>query len=370
MKTKKLIELFRLNQKALSMPTVLIVMMIVTVLGTALYAFSQNELLIATRSTDSKQAEYLARSGIEAALEWWKQEKPKPEGTKNFDRVYMKRDGTMLLDDPGHEKVGYIDVTVEKDADGTWNITSEGTVNGITKTLKASSGKFMTDEDLTNLDDPWYEWNSDTAGVIKKGPDYSDDHEMPLYAHNAVAGVAIIGSSGRTLNLDSTGEVGDYGVGYPAGALFFNSELNLAQSTKVGFLVVAGEKIVFNRRVNIGSNFRGMGVLVLHLPEGFGIPGQELVVKPGYEDNVDIDAKYGLVYFNELRVITFLNLMNRTVISNQAYYFKNLDKGIALFDDEDYLSDFSELVNNGNLIPAGSTVTKPDPEDCAVFFMN
>lgn len=377
-----------INEKGISMPVVLMVIFVVTILGVVLYSFSQNQLLAATRSTESRQAEYLARSGIEAAVAWWKQEKSKPTGTKTFDRVYMEKDGNLTLYDPGEDKAGYVDVTVIKESDKTWTIVSNGISKKASKTIRANSCVYMDDVDLKGL---WY----DSNGILLPGPNIHpvkiNDVKRNVYVHDEVAGVAVIGETGKTLRLSRKNNE-DCRVGIGARSLYFNSYMDLAiEDSSVGFLFAAGEKIVFNDTLKIRLNYnKGGGVLVLYLPEGLGIPGQELItseaVDPAYVNKVDPNAKYGYVYFKKIvGVICFWLLGEITVedevISNKAYYFPRKDteneqqNGIVIFnvDDfpiENYNDALNDLINDKKLIPANTAVPKPVPEDSVVFFRN
>ena len=370
------------SEKGLSMPVVVMVILIVTILGAVLYSFSQNQLLSAARGNDARQAEYLARSGIEAAIEWWKQETTKPQGTKNFDRVYMREDGTMVLTDPGDSKVGYIDVSVTRQDDGTWSIQSTGNANTSTKTVKYSSSMLMENEDLEGL---WYAEN----GVILPGPNIQsvkiNNVSRNIYVHDEIAGVAVVGRPGTTLRLNKDNNEHSR-VSFGARALYFDSYMDLSiNDDKVGFLIAAGEKIVFNDTLKIRINADGGGgVLILYLPEGLGIPGQELITSDLLEnaDAIDPNAKYGYVYFKEIIGIRdyWLWTAEDTVASNKAYYFtrKNTEdekqNGIVIINLDDLFDNFNDGLNNlissEVLIPAKASVSKPEPDDCIVFFRN
>lgn len=369
------------SEKGLSMPVVLMVILIVTILGAVLYSFSQNQLLSASQGSDARQAEYLARSGIEAAIAWWKQETTKPQGTKNFDRVYMREDGTMVLTDPGDSKVGYIDVSVTRQDDGTWSIQSTGNVKASTKTIKYSSSIMMQHEDLEGL---WYAEN----GVILPGPNIQsvkiNNVSRNIYVHDEVAGVAVVGKPGTTLRLNRDNNE-HCRVGFGARALFFNSYMDLSiDDDKVGFLIAAGEKIVFNDTLKISINADGGGVLVLYLPEGLGIPGQELITSDSVEnaDDIDPNAKYGYVYFKEIIGIRdyWFWTAKDTVASNKAYYFTRKDtedekqNGIVIIKLNSIFDSFNDglddLIDSEVLIPAKASVSKPEPDDSIVFFRN
>ena len=65
MKTDKKLQI---NFKSgMALPAVLIILMIVSVLGTALYAYSMQSIRSVRFASDAKKSEYLARAGVESA---------------------------------------------------------------------------------------------------------------------------------------------------------------------------------------------------------------------------------------------------------------------------------------------------------------
>lgn len=381
------------NENGFSMPLVMMAMVVVILLATTMYDFSRNRALLVEKDEDAKQARYLANSGVSAAIDWWKKNKPTED--KTFDTVYLNKEGNYVLN-PVADGIGVVNVSIDKGDEGRWTITGTAEVNEVTQKVEASSTSIYKDADLNSastFDDPnpkWYRWimsgSTPQSAEIQRGTMVQEvevgDDTKNAYIHTEVEGVAVIGRSdsdyaGKPIRLIDNDA--DCRVGYIAKALFFQNPLNLDLSLyNTGFLAVAAEKVVFNRYVSIwyheGWISYGAGVLVLAVPDGLGIPGQEVKPASGFEDKVQSDEKYGLVFFNEVNVGTqqlFGKDWRRSNdLSNKAFYFLKREDGVVMFESSDYSNEFDNMIEEGHLIPAGSSVAIPDPEDEVDFFYN
>lgn len=370
------------EQRGQAIPVALLVLVVVVILGFSLYDFSQNDQLLVGRNQDAKQAEYLARAGVDAAKDWWRQQDPKPIATKAFDRIYLTQSGDYVLSDPGTSKLGYTDVniTYTSGTNNKWTVTSTAVVNDAKREIHADSTSLVANAQLISMSPPWYQWDHATnpdEAYIQKGDNIQtveiDGNDRNVYVHDAMPGVAIIGRTDGNFNNDELRLIDDNDdcrVAYAASALFFDSPLDLRlwggifKGAREGFLVASAETIVFNRRVDIRYGWLGGGVLVLSVPDGLGIPGQEIVPATGSESKVVLNALYGKVYFSEFRV----DGSSMSSISNKGFYFRKKSDGIVLFDDDSYNSAYNTLIGSGDLIPINTSVSKPDPEDCVTFF--
>jgi hypothetical protein len=99
---------------------VLIIIAIVATLATALFAYSSNSILSASIKEDSKQIEFLARSGIECAVKVWDSDPAKI--TKKFTSypIYFKSDGSLRGSDQDtitydEGEIGHCIITVNPD---------------------------------------------------------------------------------------------------------------------------------------------------------------------------------------------------------------------------------------------------------------
>jgi hypothetical protein len=73
--------------------TALIIIVLVATLATALFAYASNSILAASAKEDTKQIEFLARSGIESAIKAWEYIPGQTEKLTTYP-VYLKSDGT------------------------------------------------------------------------------------------------------------------------------------------------------------------------------------------------------------------------------------------------------------------------------------
>ncbi|HHT65482.1 MAG TPA: hypothetical protein GX017_05255, partial [Clostridiales bacterium] len=62
---------FVTSRKGLAMPLAVMLIFVVALLGTALYAYATTDFLHFTYNRDKKKAEYLARTGVEVTIKAW-----------------------------------------------------------------------------------------------------------------------------------------------------------------------------------------------------------------------------------------------------------------------------------------------------------
>lgn len=109
------------------------VVLVLTILGFAIIARSSNEERITEKSAEGTKALHVADAGIQQAV--WRVE-------QNMVSKTAPNDFSLVLGDVG----GRADVTVENDGGWYWTITSRGTVNNVSRTVRppfstSTSGK-------------------------------------------------------------------------------------------------------------------------------------------------------------------------------------------------------------------------------------
>lgn len=122
------------NQSGVALITVLGIITVISILATGMFHFTYNELNYSTIEYDSVEADYLARSGIEAAT------KAYPEVASTFDldnekevvtTLYLHRDasGNATISEEESGNCGRVDVTITKETRQKQVIINNNTTN-------------------------------------------------------------------------------------------------------------------------------------------------------------------------------------------------------------------------------------------------
>src|SRR5690554_2477616 len=129
------------EQGIAAMGVVIMLLVVLSLLGTALWQYSMFEINAARRNEEYLQALYLAQAGAEAAKEFWLNASVsnKPEGS--LERVYYNLDtGEFQLEEPERYLV-FFDVTIKINMDESsykhnlTEIISTATVGNISRTV-------------------------------------------------------------------------------------------------------------------------------------------------------------------------------------------------------------------------------------------
>lgn len=296
------------EEKGLVMVLVLIVLFVITLFSTTMWTFSMTHLRQSFREENKIQAEYLAKSGAEAAIAAWLQ-KPhsgKPLGT--MERVYFdtnSKNYTLNSPDPSNDG-GYFDVTltvIDDESDpkhGLTVIESTGTYRETSHTIIVTTFPFNYGHDL---DPSWYDYSSGNLAWAELGS--GEDLKLVRFACD----------EGEVLKL-GTEELGT-DVAYEAEILSFESDLvvdmNLVLNTYVFYdfrasingrdetISLVATTIIFEN-LQLGflpertySSDRIMeeriGQILLDVPPGKGIDGST-------NSDLDNSKVYGRVYFD------------------------------------------------------------------------
>lgn len=325
------------NEAGLAMPLALMVMLVLSLLGTALWQYSMTDLQHVSIDERRTQAFYLARAGADATMNAW-MEAPfgqKPRGS--IHRVYLTTQGDFTLT-PSSDVVGWFDAAVEEDADGLVNITVVATVDGTTQKVVVTSYPYAYGH---NLDPPLYNL---TNGLIPAGPNSisgsvrtfgTTNVTKPVGWHHPVEGAVRFWTSNPFFYINRN----TY-VGLTANGLLFESPVNLeygSVNNDVTALFLSAEHVVFQQALTVEridythlllGRYRYYGTIVLTVPPALGIPGAEIGGQTG--------SVYGRVSFpSNARIFHTMNffLVKQTQTLNMAgksYYFRGRTDGIDI----------------------------------------
>ena len=281
-----------------AMGVVIMLLVVLSLLGTALWQYSMFEINAARRNEEYLQALYLAQAGAEAAKEFWLNAgvSNKPEGS--LERVYYNLDtGEFQLEEP-ERYLGFFDVTIKINMDESsykhnlTEIISTATVGNISRTVTLVTYPHRFGHELNPI---WYEENE--GYINTRMPYYTPYEDM------------IVVKPQTSLRFQSAHLPGS--ATFSASSILFEVQIDLDPGQAVvdydydgnirdGFLYIESESIFFDeiimmyapeRRFRFGGTFpeveRGV---ILKVPEGKVIPGSQI---PG----ADQLAQYGRVHF-------------------------------------------------------------------------
>ena len=234
------------NEKGAAVPLALVVMLILSLLGTVLWQYSVSDTIQVARDQQRMQAYYLARAGADATLQAWLQSPPEDRPTGTGNTVYLKNDGSFVETDPGEMKQGEFAVTVDPQEDGSIKIVSVGNVDGLTQRVTVTlSSSFIYGHTL--------DWYDSSSGQMTTG------ESLPV----ATLPVILEANSGK-IKLPSSGST----VTFEGPALFFDSDLDGPFHHRLNLIA---ETIVFGQSASFGIRMKkDEGKLFLYVPDGMG----------------------------------------------------------------------------------------------------
>lgn len=333
---------------------VLLVLLVIMVLSVSLLTLAQNSHLQSKTEKRSIQAKYLARAGLDAAMEYWRTSSavPKPAGT--METVYLmksdhtyQRASTLTAEQIANDTIGQVVTTITKNpVTNVWTIEATATVQGTVHKETAVSGPFVYGHELNPS---WYNRNS--GEILRNTANVSTSDGNTLYSHNEVHGVVLMQTAANRRNpngipLYLTKNKDQNKIVYPAEALFFKSPVHLdlvGSRHPQGFLVASAEDVVFEQELTVGCDdvvtaAPGLdcGFLILNVPAGLGIDGTEVYhnVTADYRSKVNLNARYGLVFFADVqhRILDWSGWRFRSDgdLSNNGFYFIQQDGGVPI----------------------------------------
>jgi|GEM_PF-993299 len=339
---------FVTSRKGLAMPLAVMLIFVVALLGTALYAYATTDFLHFTYNRDKKKAEYLARTGVEVTIKAWEAVTFNTNVPRETLPVYMMKDGTFVTpdegEDPPDDYAGYYTVTVNpndtKDYQGkeirvvTFDATA--VVGKATATASAYT--------VLSLDAYAQGWYTSGGTPVETGMTEMDSKvvhssywwstESPIKGHAFPGSIRFVQpnpSNPVTFTLNPNQK-----IAYAGKSIYFDMPISLRNGTRTkNVLVLSGGDIVINGDVELYAYYgllgSGVGTLVLSVLEDYEHDDPSTTL-----DNQD-GIQCGKVYFNGDVYITVTNFFSssRTKIFSRGdvYYFmnaSNVDNGVDL----------------------------------------
>lgn len=294
------------NKQGFVMVMVIMLMATLVILSSTIIFIANNAVLRSHKEEEAMQAYYLARTGAEAAVSAWLQKGASNKPVGEIKRVYFNVESGDFQTNVPAKSGGYFEAKIEEpvgDKD-PWRIISTGVVGKYSKTVSLITYSFSNDPG-------WYTHDGGN-GIINNGEHEFYDEEIVYLSLDQ-------GKIFKPNNLDQrTGDGGTIPVNFEgsieAETIIFANPLKIdlgnVVSNKVSNpenkkLIVSAERIVFDdvevsfapkgsgRVFLIGKWEREAlrGELILKVPEGKGIPGNDSRINGKATD------KYGEVYF-------------------------------------------------------------------------
>lgn len=383
------------DQRGIALPLVLMLLIVLSILGTAAWTASQSSLKQAAILNPQLQAKYLARSAVDATISAWTEEwYADPNNVTTSAHFYTRYDDStnefVKSNASESTKDKFIETTQTYDSStGICTIISKATVKGKTAQVQAISEPVYS---VTSTPSLWVK-NDTIQPNLDPNYNYSKRKNGVNYysSYHYSDGVVFVNTSksNNPLYLDKDTRYNDHRVnliGYQAKKIIYNCPVNLYDRTmhwipvipgydRVYAHIVTAEQIWFMKNITIGDG--RYGTLILNLPEGKGIPGQIVYQKvknnKDVRDKVDLDARYGIVRFAGVTVLgSFFDSENDDDnIRGRTFYFREPDgedvliigmEPHTLSEAADWLGitntgrDFrlQKLLQKGLLIPAPS----------------
>lgn len=297
-------DIFVRNEKGWAMPLALLVMVVIFLLGTALWYYSTAETIQVARVENRMKAHYLARSGAAAMAKWINE-------NRFIKSAFIETEllGTTSL--PVSLGEGTFKVTLEGTLDRI-TVKSKGTVGGVTDevtiTLNFSGGGLPSPKDIstifpktfnfkggwldgTNKNDPhiqWVEVDKNKARIKRDVP------QMQEYA--------VLFSRGLTVEHQESQK-----------AFSFYAKYILFENTPYSLYIKSGNTLNLHSDIIIF-----MGLVELDQPGG--IDKQSEMTLNVLNGEIINGKKYGRVYFFDDVIWTRGNSYG-VVIEKGAYYF-------------------------------------------------
>ncbi|WP_054692607.1 hypothetical protein [Syntrophomonas palmitatica] len=360
------------NSKGAAMLFVLGILFLAVFVAGILLQNSTNYHALSKQFDVHSQTRYLARSALDAIIEDWRNNDLMGTNTSvSFDKVYLDSSSIPPTDPNttwkpfsfslpaknGGRIEAKIDYNSSSDPDPNLKNTYTITVTaykpvGNTEskyTLKANSSKYINmingNEIPTSIDpNRWFTIQSSPSRAYFVRGNSQSANGKTVYPHPELPGATVVfNPDPNTIELKSDEDC----IGYGAKAIFFNKTVDLDSGFTQNALGLVAETVVFNQDLYLRDDILyevltgtwihvSTGILALFVPDGYGIPGQNLDVASGrpswassypslwptgttYADKVDPNGTYGLVQFRG-NVYIDSSLSNNH--SNRSFYFK------------------------------------------------
>lgn len=399
------------NDSGLAMPLVIMLLLVISILGLAAYTGSQSSLKQAAMLRPNLQAEYLARSAVDATIAAWTDEwinsPSDAPANAHFYSQYIQDESTgewkfeSFVDNKGinADTDNLIETTLTFNAEkGTCDITATAEVGTRTATVTALSEGLLKKEGR-ELSPPWY--NNSNGHILPNNEHFVEQTEETYTArasYHYVDGIVNLKSTNnkgaiQAIYLDRKEKVNSKeidAIGLQAKRIIFNSPLDLYSQNSNSYIPISlfsslrvpqalglsAETIDFGNKLTIGG--KAHGNLSLRLPEGFGISGEKVYQNTSAEAQhlVDLEARYGIVRFSDVEIKdtgyddyyvgrwpfghTETGNNNPNWIKNKTFYFRHAydEEAISIGTDPNFVKNnptpdctFKTLIEEGYLIP-------------------
>lgn len=157
------------DQRGIALPLVLMLLIVLSILGTAAWTASQSSLKQSSLLETNLKCKYLARSAVDATKEAWTARWIEdPDSVPVNQTFYNKYDETakkfVAATEGDYNSGDYVIKTVLTYQDGICTITSTAKIDTKTATVKAVSEK-LTGTDVASTADPWYKKERYEVGI-------------------------------------------------------------------------------------------------------------------------------------------------------------------------------------------------------------
>lgn len=383
------------DQRGIALPLVLMLLIVLSILGTAAWTASQSSLKQAAILNPQLQAKYLARSAVDATISAWTEEwYADPNNVTTSAHFYTRYDDStnefVKSNASESTKDKFIETTQTYDSStGICTIISKATVKGKTAQVQAISEPVYS---VTSTPSLWVK-NDTIQPNLDSNYNYSKRKNGVNYysSYHYSDGVVTVNTSksNNTLYLDNATQYNGHRVnliGYQAKKIIYNCPVDLYGRTmhlipdydRVYAHIVTAEQIWFMKNITIGDG--RYGTLILNLPEGKGIPGQIVYQKvknnKNVRDKVDLDARYGIVRFAGVTVrgSLFDSENYDDNIRDRTFYFREPDgEDVLIIGMEPHTlseaADWLGITNTGRdfrlqkLLQKGLLIPAPSAED-------
>ena len=230
------------REEGVALITAVMVMVVLSILGTALWQYSTSDTIHVDRDEKRMRAYYLARAGADAALQAWYESDPDSRVTGTSDTMYLDGETGHFVSEVPEKEEGRFAVNISEEGEAIL-IKSTGEVEGITQEVTvALSPYYQYGHDLG--------WYDETSGQINEG----------TFGH--VEGAVRLKAQSEGGNLMSLKEPSNNTAYFKADALFVESPLGMPMNDR---LDLEAELIRFHEEIGFHQN---KGELYLHVPEG------------------------------------------------------------------------------------------------------
>jgi len=160
------------SEKGLVMPLVMVILVVLTLLGTALWYYSVNDLRQVARAEDKTRAYYVARAGAETLARHIRLNPSVVEEILEENEESIS--GLIALETEHLGKAGDLEVSLKRLEDEKLEVTGIGVTNGITQTVSI----------VLEL----REFPAPDAVVITTGPQHVDFHQNMTVEGSVISG--------------------------------------------------------------------------------------------------------------------------------------------------------------------------------------